>query len=128
MIYLDTSAAIKALVIESGTDAVRALFVRDEAMISSRLFAVELQAVADRRVIAADAAQEIIDRVALVSLDDETLDAAIRLRSGLRTLDALHLAAALQLGDIVTELLTFDRELADAASANGVPLHALAAV
>jgi hypothetical protein len=125
VIYLDTSAAVKALIDEEDTERVRALFAHDEEMISSRLLALELHAVVDHRSIASEAARELIDSVALVTLDDDTLDRAIQLHSGLRSFDALHLAAAQQLGDLVTSMLTFDRELADAAVRVGIPLHPL---
>ncbi|UUT34416.1 type II toxin-antitoxin system VapC family toxin [Microbacterium elymi] len=122
MIYLDTSAAVKALVDESGSVQMRALLSGDAPLISSRLFAVELQAVVDRRGIDADAAARVVDRIALASLDDAVADRAIILRSGLRTLDALHLATALELGDIVTGFLSYDAELNAAAQAHGLTL------
>ena len=37
-----------------------------------------------------------------------------------RTLDAIHLATALRLGDQLTSLVTYDRRLADAAMAAGL--------
>ena len=122
MIYLDTSAAVKALVDESGSVQMRALLSGDAPLISSRLFAVELQAVVDRRGIDADAAARVVDRIALASLDDAVADRAIILRSGLRTLDALYLATALELGDIVTGFLSYDAELNAAAQAHGLTL------
>lgn len=120
MIYLDTSAAAKALIDETGSVAVRRLFDERTAFVSSRLLAVELHAVADRRAVDADAVTELLARVALVSLDDDTLQHAIDLHSGLRTLDALHLAAALRLTTVITGILTFDDELAAAARRHGL--------
>ena len=40
----------------------------------------------------------------------------------LRSLDALHLAAALDLGDDLDGLVTYDDRLAEAAALNGVPV------
>lgn len=124
MIYLDTSAAIKALIAEDDTKQVRALFGGDEQLISSRLLAVELHAVAQRRRLEADAVSELIDHVALVSLSDDVAERAIVLRSGLRTLDALHLATAIDIDDIVTAFAAYDIELRRAASRAGLPLWA----
>lgn len=124
MIYLDTSAAAKALIDEDESDAVRRLFADDTPFVSSKLLAVELHAVADRRMISADAAQGLLDRVALVSLNDGTLDEAITMHSRLRTLDALHLATAVRLKDAISGILTFDQELADAAARHGVAVTA----
>ena len=125
MIYLDTSAAAKALIEEEGSAAVVRAFANGSEFVSSRLLAVELHAIADRRSLDREAVVDLLDRVALVSLDDETLTAAMRAHSGLRTLDALHLAAALELGDVITSFLAFDNELADAARAQGLSLAVL---
>jgi len=40
----------------------------------------------------------------------------------LRSLDAVHLAAALSLGDDLEGIVTYDDRLAEAAQANGVPV------
>ena len=42
----------------------------------------------------------------------------------LHTLDALHLAAALLVGDDLEAIVTYDRRLADAAALHGVPVLA----
>ena len=122
MIYLDTSAAVKALVAEPGSGAVTRLFAADEPLISSRLLAVELHAVAVRRGVDIAHVEALLDRVALASIDDDIVADAIALRSGLRTLDSLHLATALSLGGIVTEFAAFDIELNEAAQRAGIDL------
>lgn len=124
MIYLDTSAAAKALIDEADSEIVRRMFAEDTQFVSSKLLAVELHAVADRQFIASDAVQELLDRVALVSLDDSLLDDAISMHSRLRTLDALHLATAVRLKGAISSIITFDKELAEAASRNGIPAAA----
>lgn len=127
MIYLDTSAAIKALILEPETESVREVFASGGELVSSKLLAVELHAVADRRGLSAVAVRALIERVATVSLDDEIARRAIDIRSGLRTLDALHLATALECQDIVTEFFSFDEELNRAALRHGIRLHGLIA-
>lgn len=126
MIYLDTSAAVKALIREAESTEVRTLFETGAELISSRLLAVELHAVADRRGLHATDVRALVERVAIVALGDEVAQRAIDIRSGLRTLDALHLATAVVLGPIVTEFLSFDDDLNAAASAHGIPLHSIA--
>lgn len=121
MIYLDTSAAAKALIDEDVSDAVRQAFADGIEFVSSRLLAVELHALADHRAVSTEAAQELMDRVALVSLTDDTLTRAVDMHSGLRTLDALHLATAIEIGDALTSILTFDVEFAAAATRLGIP-------
>lgn len=120
MIYLDTSAAVKALVDEEASSEVVRAFTDGTEFVSSRLLAVELHAVADRRSLEHEPVQELLERIALISLDDDTLTRAAGLRSGLRTLDALHLATAIELEDTIAGILTFDRELAAAAVRHGI--------
>ena len=122
MIYLDTSAAVKLRIDEPESAQTRAFFdAHESALVSSTLLAVELNAVADRRLISTDAANDVIERVALVALDDQVAATAIALHSGLRTLDALHLATAVHIGDAVEGILCFDAELNAAASRAGIP-------
>lgn len=122
MIYLDTSAAVKVLIDEPESAAVRRLFAQDLELVSSSLLAVELHSVADRRDMNTEDVEELLDRVALLSLSDDLLNDAIALHSGLRALDALHLATAIHIKDALSGILTFDRELAAAAVRNGLPL------
>jgi uncharacterized protein len=52
-----------------------------------------------------------------------TFEAAGRLEpAALRTLDAVHIAAALDLGDDLVGMVTYDDRLAEAARSNGVPV------
>jgi predicted nucleic acid-binding protein len=52
----------------------------------------------------------------LIRLNDRILNAAgLLLPAGLRTLDAIHLATARQLGDEVRTLVTYDGRMAEAA-------------
>ncbi|GAB3804365.1 type II toxin-antitoxin system VapC family toxin [Humibacter antri] len=125
MIYLDTSAAVKALLEERATEAVQELFAHDAKLTSSRLLAVELHAVADRRKLKPANVGELLERVSLLPLDDETLDSAVQLHSGLRTLGALHLATAHGIAKTITGVLSFDRELTGAARSLGLPIHPL---
>jgi uncharacterized protein len=122
VIYLDTSAAAKALIEEDGSADVRRAFTDGTEFIASRLLAVELHAVADRRKLSHEAVDDLLDRVALVSLNDETVDRAVRAHSGLRALDSLHLATAIELTDVLAGVLTYDDELANAAVARGLAL------
>lgn len=123
--YLDTSALVKLVVAEDETEALRAwLQEEDRTPVSSDLTRTELlravRRAAPDRVVQARA---VLDSITLVQLSTATFEEAGRLGPKLpRTLDALHLAAALELGDDLDTIVTYDERLADAANDNGVPV------
>ena len=122
MIYLDTSAAYKLLSREPGAAAVEALFVDGVGLLSSRLLEVELHATVERRGGSHEDVEAIVRRVDLDAVDDDVVDHALALRSGLRAMDALHLSTALLYGGTVAEIATYDKELAAAAQRFGLTL------
>ena len=61
-------------------------------------------------------ARHLLERLTLIGVDDTLLDAAAMLDPDvLRSLDAVHLAAAQALGDELTALVTYDGRMAAAA-------------
>jgi predicted nucleic acid-binding protein len=57
----------------------------------------------------------------LVAVDDDLLDEAARLGpETLRSLDAIHLATALPVDEVLGAFVTYDTRLADAARAAGL--------
>ncbi|HEY5853392.1 MAG TPA: type II toxin-antitoxin system VapC family toxin [Aldersonia sp.] len=121
--YVDTSALVKLVVAEADTSAL-VTWIRAEgsALVSSDLARTELLR-AVRRVAADRAVQAraVLDSVTLLTVSTSTFEAAGRLDPTiLRTLDALHLAAALELGDDLTGIVTYDERMADAARAHGI--------
>lgn len=70
-------------------------------------------------------ARALLDSVTLVNLTPSTFERAGAVAPDLlRSLDALHLAAALELGDDLDGLVTYDDHLADAAAVHGVAVVA----
>ena len=66
-------------------------------------------------------ARDLLRRLEMVALDDALLDAAGVLGPGtLRSLDAVHLAAAMGLGDDLVAVVTYDNRMAMAARALGL--------
>jgi len=125
--YLDTSALTKLVVAEAETKALRAwLRTEDRQPVASDLVRTELQravrrAARDRLV----RAREVLEAVTLLQLTPAMFEEAGRLEPAtLRSLDAIHLAAALDLGDDLDGLVTYDDRLADAARLNGIPVIA----
>lgn len=94
---------------------------RWEGYASSALLGVEAVRACERygEEYAADARSFLVD-VSLLPLDDAVLAEAVSLAPAtLRSLDALHLATALSIRNDVGVLITYDRRLAEAATACG---------
>ena len=69
-------------------------------------------------------AETVLERIALVHIDEQILRSASRQApTGLRTLDAIHLATVLSLADDVDALITYDTRLADAAMNAGLEVR-----
>lgn len=113
---------MKLVVDEAGSEQLRDLVVRTDA-VSSALIRTELRR-AVARLPGMDVrprAEQVLDDVALLSLDAATLDRAGRLRPiSLRSLDAVHLAGALLMVGDISALVTYDVRLADAAREHGL--------
>ena len=125
--YLDTSALVKLVVAEQESDALRSWLAEvSRQPVACDLVRTELL----RAVRRADPAlmvpaRRVLDAVTLIEVSTAMFEAAGRLDpSVLRTLDALHVAAALDLGDDLEGLVTYDGRLADGAELNGIPVVA----
>lgn len=124
MIYLDSSALMKLVRREAETAALHKwLDLRPELpVVTSELGRVEVLRAARRlspRVVAE--ARAVVADLDLVTLDRSVQDVACDVGSPLlRTLDALHLASALLLGEAVTAFIAYDDQLAEAAHSAGL--------
>ena len=120
---MDTSALVKLVVAEAESSALRDWCgVVDRDLVASDLVRTELfravRRVAPDRVVRA---REVLDAMILIEIASATFEAAGRLEPAvLRTSDAIHLAAALDLADDLEGIVTYDDRLADAAAPNGV--------
>ena len=123
-LYLDSSAFVKLAVEEPETGALRA-FLADRAgrRVSSALLRTEsLRAVRHLGADALATVREGIRRIDLVAIDDRILEAAGTLEPRvLRTLDAIHLATALAVGDDLDTIVTYDDRMVEAARLLGLP-------
>jgi predicted nucleic acid-binding protein len=93
-----------------------------DGYVSSALLGVEAIRACERygEEYAEDARSFIVD-VALLPLDDAVLEEAAAIGpTGLRSLDALHLATALSIKDEVGAFFTYDERLAEAAANHGL--------
>ena len=129
--YIDTSALVKLVVAEAETDALRAWIADKKPLLvagdlaRTELFRVVQRAAPDR----VPRARVVLDSITLLAITTSLFEAAGRLGpSDLRTVDAIHLASALALGDDLVAVVTYDLRLAAAAAMNGMPVVAPANV
>lgn len=123
-LYLDASAFVKLVVEDAETAAVRAFVASSTARrTSSALLRTEsLRAVRRLGPDALATVREGLRRVDLIAIDDRILDVAGMLEPQvLRTLDAIHIATALAVGDDLESIVTYDGRMIDAARLMGLP-------
>ncbi len=128
LFYLDASALVKLVRAEPETAELRAFLARDD-LISSELTLTEVprairRAAADDPELAPEPlitrAGEVLDAVALLPVDRPLLAAAGALEEpGLRALDAIHLAAAIDLSPI-DAFVSYDERQSAAARLAGL--------
>lgn len=122
VIYLDSSALVKLVIAERDSDALRDFMSQHPTRVSCALARVEvLRAVGRHGEVALQRARDVLDFVRLLTIDDALLEMAADLPPFiLRSLDAIHLAAALSIEDDLEVLVTYDLRMKDAAVALGV--------
>lgn len=119
--YLDTSAFIKLVRSEPESRALRAELAGRE-LFSSVLLSVEGRRAARRYgTLAAGRARAALATITLLPIDQPIIEAAGELEPAeLRSLDALHLATIIGLGEDVERVYCYDARLAQAARTLGV--------
>ena len=125
--YIDTSAYLKLLVEEAESEALhdclRAARAHGHLIVSSILIETELRRAGHRLGIAVDEIEAELSKLDIISADDSTF-----VRAGnfpdplLRSLDALHLAAAIECG--ATAMYSYDARQAAAAKNAGITVLA----
>jgi predicted nucleic acid-binding protein len=115
--YLDTSAFLKLVVSEEESSSMRAWMAGSGPCWSSLLLRTEALRAGQRLGIVAEA----LDVVSLVAPGSSTFLAAGRLRpTTLRSLDALHLATAFELGGDLQGVVTYDARMIEGADAASI--------
>jgi predicted nucleic acid-binding protein len=127
LVYLDTSAFVKLVIPEPETDALVTALAGKVRLVASEILEVEaLRAV--RRTTGDGGATAARTQLAGVRL--LPLTAQIRSRAGelepatLRSLDAIHIATALDLGERLVCMYAYDTRMASAASEAGLQVCA----
>jgi uncharacterized protein len=91
------------------------------SLASSRLAWIEVRRAAARAGVPPQATAAVLDVLDEIPVDDRVAEVAATLEPArLRTLDAVHLASALVLGESFGVLVTYDRRMAQAAEAAGL--------
>ena len=125
-VYLDSSAIVNLVVLEPESAALATYLRERPNRASCALARVEVvRAVRPQGEPAVRRARRLLERISLLRLDDVLLDAAAALdTASLRSLDAIHLAAAEALGSQLAEIITYDRRMSDAAGGIGIAVSA----
>ncbi|MEM9519641.1 MAG: type II toxin-antitoxin system VapC family toxin [Actinomycetota bacterium] len=126
-LYADSSAVLKRYLQEHDSTVAEAHLASDPVLVTSRLTEIEVRRTLARDFDGADLTtlqrqfQADLDAFALVSLDAVTCSDAARIaeQTGCRSLDAIHIAAALRAGARTT-FVTFDIRRAQAARSAGL--------
>jgi uncharacterized protein len=119
--YVDSSAIVKLAVAEPESGALRRYLSRRQPLVSSALARTEVaRALMPSGSEAVARGHEVLRRIQLLRVNDRVLNEAGRLEPAeMRSLDAVHLASARQLGSSVRQLITYDEHMAAAAKAAG---------
>lgn len=127
-VYVDSSAILKRYVEEVDSPVADALLRADGALLTARHTIVEVRRNLARLLTGRDLATaraafaEDLASVSIIELDEATCEAAASIAetTGVRTLDALHLAAAQRISEPGVGFLTFDIRQAQAARTLGL--------
>jgi predicted nucleic acid-binding protein len=126
-VYLDASALVKLVISEAESNALREFLGEEKEIFSSRIAAVEVRRAVARQT-ERDAAQQlemVLSAVQFVELGDTmALAAAATPPPSLRSLDAIHLAAAMSISESLRAVIAYDTRLAAAARSAGLEVRA----
>lgn len=120
--YLDSSAIVKLIIAEPQSPALRRHLRRRRPLVSSALARTDvLCALLPEGELGLTRARSVLARLELVRLNDRLLSAAGELLPAeLRSLDAIHLATARELGSDLGQLVGYDDQMLSAAQLLGI--------
>ncbi|HLM85613.1 MAG TPA: type II toxin-antitoxin system VapC family toxin [Solirubrobacteraceae bacterium] len=127
LVYLDTSAFVKLVIPEPETPALVAALTAKARLVASEILEVEALRAARRATgeNGVEAARAQLAGVRLLALTDQIRRRASELEPAtLRSLDAIHIATALDLGERLACMYAYDARMATAASEAGLQVYA----
>jgi len=121
-VYLDSSAIVKLVIDEPESGALRRFLRRRRPLVSSALARTEvLRALLLEGEVGIARGRSVLARLDLIRVNDRVLNAAaLLLPPDLRSLDAIHLAAAQLLGGDLDQIATYDERMISAAQLLGL--------
>ena len=121
--YVDASALVKLVVPEAESREMLRWYVEVDRVVTSRIGVIETRRAAARFRHDADGLRSLLASVEVVELDARVADRAVAVAPTLlRSLDAVHVATALELGPTLDAFVTYDERLAAAAREAGLPV------
>lgn len=120
--YLDSSALVKLAIEEPESGALRAHLRRRNTPVSSALARTEvLRALLLEGEEGIARGRAVLARVELIRVNDRILNAAGSLQPpDIRSLDAIHLATARELGSDSSQMISYDQRMVEAAKELGL--------
>ncbi len=124
--YLDSSAIVKLVVSEPESTALRRYLRRKGPLVTSALARTEIaRALLPLGAVAIAQGAQVLLGLEVVRVSDRILrTAGAMLSYELRSLDAIHLATAVQLEDALSWVCTYDDRMATAATGLGFAVAA----
>ena len=119
LVYLDSSVALRAILDVPERTNVQSWMDRAGTLVSSRLLRTEVVRVLRSEGRSLVDGTPLLDRVGLLEIGRDTHAVAESIERHVKTLDALHLATALLLGEPVV-VATHDRTMKDVAAHLGL--------
>jgi uncharacterized protein len=125
-VYVDASALVKLVIPEPETPALMEFLESRPGQFTSRVSAVEVpRALLRHRSFDPDRLAAVLAQVTFRELDDELARLAAALEPAtVRTLDAIHLASAIDLRGELGWFVCYDARLAEAARLQGMEIAA----
>ncbi len=123
--YFDSSALVKMFSSENHSVEFQNFFLTQSKaqskLFSSAISKVEIFRSLQRQEKDVSLVDEFLKSLSLLRLSDSVISLAQIVAPGLRSLDAIHLATALQLMPLDLTFVTYDKPLAKAAKEAGLP-------
>ena len=120
LVYVDTSAIAKLFIAETETRVLKKFL--GENLVTSGISRLEVKRVIDRNpVLLEKAGIQVLDNFQFTEPDQTVFAIAESFRSMpyLRSLDAIHLATAIYIKPMISQYVTYDKQLARAAELMG---------